>query len=81
MKHVCVATRIVDEAKADGANVSTLALEADKVSDDSGRNPGGSLEISTDYPGLARVWPMASLSALTVFEYGRRQKSRPEPNS
>jgi hypothetical protein len=41
MKHVCVATRIVADAKADGANVSTLAPEADKVSDDSGRNPPG----------------------------------------
>jgi hypothetical protein len=43
MKHVCVATRIVDGAKADGAKVSTLAPEADKVSDDSGRNPGQGL--------------------------------------
>jgi hypothetical protein len=50
MKHVCVATRIVDDAKADGAKVSTLAPEADKVSDDSGRNPGAGLEISMGYP-------------------------------
>jgi hypothetical protein len=67
MKHVCVAARIVDNAKPDGANMSILASEGDKVSDDSGRNPSEDLEISAAYPGLARVWPMASLSALTVF--------------
>jgi hypothetical protein len=39
MKHVCVAARIVDNAKPDGANMSILASEGDKVSDDSGRNP------------------------------------------
>jgi len=51
MKHVCVATRIVDDAKADGGCMPILPLEADKVSDDSDRNPGESLEISTVYPG------------------------------
>jgi hypothetical protein len=51
MKHVCVAARIVDNAKPDGANMSILASEGDKVSDDSGRNPCESLHISAAYPG------------------------------
>jgi hypothetical protein len=71
MRHVCVAARIVDDAKGGAVDIANIDKPPDKVRRDPGRNPQGWHEFS----------PMALSLTLPISTYWLRIASRPERKS
>jgi len=61
MKHVCVAAKMVDDAKDGAAHIANMSKPADKVRRDFGSQP----------EGLARVFAPLTLPVFAIFAAAR----------